>query len=207
GQRFYRHAERRALLDDVVVQLAVGRMEINRGARLALDLRDTHDVIQMRVSDPDRHRTGAGGTELIGDEARLLARIDDGAFGRRFVHHEVGVLDELAVRDRHHLHDATPAFSFCSRSVARYFSTAIAAVVASPTAVVICRVSWLRTSPAANSPGIEVIIRSSVMKYPPASCLACPSTRPALGLKPTKMNTPPTARVTRPPAAVSSRTR
>lgn len=54
----------------------------------------------------------------------------------------------------------TPTFVLRS---ARYFSTAMAAVVASPTAVVTCRVTWTRTSPAANSPGIEVIIRSSVI--------------------------------------------
>src|SRR2546425_11377401 len=36
-------------------------------------------------------------------------------------------LDELAVRDRDDLHDTTPAFSL-SFTVARYFSTAIAAV-------------------------------------------------------------------------------
>src|SRR5207249_7924592 len=142
----------------------------------------------------------------VGDEVRFLPGIDDRASAARLVHDDVAVLGELAVGDRNDLHDATDARSF-SRSAATYFSTAIAAVVASPTAVVIWRVSWLRTSPAANSPGIEVIIRSSVMKYPPASCLACPSTSPALGLKPTKMNTPPTARVTRPPVAVSSRTR
>src|ERR1051325_167607 len=54
---------------------------------------------------------------------------------------------------------AAPATALLFRSV-RYFSTAIAAVVASPTAVVTWRVSWARRSPAAKSPGMEVIIRS-----------------------------------------------
>ncbi len=56
------------------------------------------------------------------------------------------------------------------RRLVRYFSTAIAAVVASPTAVVTCRVSCTRRSPAANRPGIDVSIRSLVMTYPAGSC-------------------------------------
>ena len=46
----------------------------------------------------------------------------------------------------------------------RYFSTPMAAVVASPTAVVTWRVSCARTSPAANSPGTEVCMFASVMR-------------------------------------------
>src|SRR5207248_9874206 len=134
---------------------------------------------------PNRHGFPARRRNLVDNQPRLHARIDDGALAAGFIDDEVAVFQELAVRDRYDLHEAMPAFSR-SRKAVRYFSTAIAAVVASPTAVVIWRVSWLRTSPAANSPGIEVIIRSSVMKYPPASCLACPSTSPASGLKPTK---------------------
>src|SRR5207244_3134669 len=163
-------------------------------------------VVHVRVGDPDAHRRGAGGRQLVRDQPRFFPRVDDRAFAGGLVDHQVAVFREPAVRDGDDLHDATPALAF-SRSAARYFSTAIAAVVASPTAVVIWRVSWLRTSPAANRPGIEVIMRSSVMKYPAASCCACPSTSPELGLNPTKMNIPPTARVARPPVAVSSRTR
>src|SRR5207245_3353704 len=137
---------------------------------------------------------------------RFRPGVDDRARAARLVHDDVAVLGELAVGDRNDLHDAIDARSF-SRSAARYFAPAIAAVVASPTAVVIWRVSWLRTSPAANSPGIEVIIRSSVTRYPPASCFTCPSTSPVLGLKPMKMNTPPIWSVERSPVTVSSSTR
>jgi len=59
---------------------------------------------------------------------------------------------------------AAPATWPFSRNALRYFSTAIAAVVASPTAVVIWRVTWLRTSPAANRPVIDVIMRLSVIR-------------------------------------------
>ena len=120
-------------------------------------------MIDVGVGQPDRDGLHVRRRDLVGDQARLLARVDDRTFGAGFVDDEIAVLDEPTVRDRHDLHGATPAFSR-SRRPARYFSTAIAAVVASPTAVVIWRVSWLRTSPAANNPGIEVIMRSSVMK-------------------------------------------
>src|SRR2546430_8873149 len=206
GERSGAHAEGTRLLRHVVVQQPVARVEVHGRAGVGLEPGNAEHVVDVSMSQPNRHGFHARIRNLVGDQARLLARIDDGAFAAGFIDDEIAVFDELAVRDRHDFHEAVPAFSR-SRKAARYFSTAIAAVVASPTAVVIWRVSWLRTSPATNSPGIEVIIRSSVMKYPPASCLACPSTSPELGLKPTKMNTPPTARVTRPPVAVSSRTR
>src|SRR4029077_2512325 len=131
--------------------------------------------IDVGVGQPDGHGFYACRGHLVGDHAGLLARVDDGAFAPGVIDDEVAVFDELPVRDGDHLHDATPAFSR-SRTAVRYFSTAIAAAVASPTAVVVWRAGGLRTSPAANKPGIEVIIRSSVMKYPPASCCACPST-------------------------------
>src|SRR4029077_14297049 len=96
------------------------------------------------------------------------------------VDHQVTVLDELPAGDLDDVHAGTLAW--VSRQDARYFSTAIAAVVASPTAVVTCRVICARTSPAAKRPGMDVIMRSSVSRYPPASCLACPATRLVLGL-------------------------
>src|SRR5262249_38666837 len=105
--------------------------------------------------------------DLVQDQAGFLSRIHDGTLRRRLVDHEVAVLGEHAVRDLDNLHCLT--FPSPSRSDLRYFSTAIAAVVASPTAVVICRVNWLRTSPAANRPAIDVIMRASVIRYPPAS--------------------------------------
>src|SRR6266699_390892 len=135
---------------------------MDRGPRIGLEPRDAQHVVDVRVREPDPDRPHGFGLELVRDQARVLAGVDDRALGRRFVDHEVAVLDELAVRDLHDPHSGTAWRS--SRTAARYFSTAIAAVVASPTAVVIWRVSWLRTSPAAKRPGMDVIIRSSVTK-------------------------------------------
>src|SRR3989442_11987803 len=146
-------------------------------------------MVGGRMRDPEADGFPAGGGELVDDEAGFFTRVDHHTCPARLVDDEIAVLGEQPVRDRDDSHDATSAFSF-SRVAARYFSTAIAAVVASPTAVVIWRGSWLRTSPAAHSPGVQVIIRSSVTKEPPASCLTWPSTLPALGLDPMNTNAP-----------------
>src|SRR6266511_3778599 len=206
GEGLGPHPERRGLLGGVVVEDPIGGMEIHGRARVGLEARHAEHVVHVRVGDPDAHRRDAGGRQLVRDQPCFLPGVDDRAFPARLVDHQVAVLGEPAVRDGDDLHDATPALAF-SRCAARYFSTAIAAVVASPTAVVIWRVSWLRTSPAANSPGIEVIMRSSVMKYPPASCLKWPSTSPEFGVKPMKTNTPPTNSWWRSPVTVSSSSR
>ncbi len=113
-------------------------------------------MVDMRVCEPDGNRLRARFPELMEDQAGLFTGIDDGALARLLVDNEVAILGEHAVRDRDDLHFLPLAL--------RNFSTAMAAVVASPTAVVICRVTWLRTSPAANSPAIEVIIRLSVIR-------------------------------------------
>src|SRR3989475_611616 len=144
-------------------QLPLRGVQIHGRAGLPLEAGHPHHVVEVRVRQPDRDGRDVEGRDPVGDEIRFLPGIDDRASAARLVHDDVAVLGELAVRDRNDLHDATDARSF-SRSPATYFSTAIAAVVASPTAVVIWRVSWLRTSPAANSPGREVIMRSSVTK-------------------------------------------
>src|SRR6266487_3833769 len=130
-------------------------MQVDRGQSIGLEPRDAQHMVDVPVREPDPDRPDGLGLELVRDPARFLAWVDDRALGRRFVDHEVAVLDELAVRDLHDPHSVTAwrdGRTNCgsSRSAARYFSTAIAAVVASPTAVVIWRVSWLRTSPAAN---------------------------------------------------------
>ena len=131
-------------------------MQPHRHARFGRDARHAEDVVEMRVGQPDPDGLRARLLDLVEDQARLLARIHDGALPRLLVDDEVAVLGEHAVRDLDDLHFLPLAL--------RNFSTAIAAVVASPTAVVICRVTWLRTSPAANSPAIEVIIRLSVIR-------------------------------------------
>src|SRR5262245_35275591 len=117
----------------------------------------------MRVRERDADGLGAACLDLVQDQPGFFTRIHDGALARLLVHHEVAVLGEHAVRNRDDRH-FLPLPSPCSRSALRYFSTAIAAVVASPTAVVIWRVTWLRTSPAANKPAMDVIIRASVIR-------------------------------------------
>src|SRR6266576_2670525 len=158
------------LFGDPVVERAVGRMQPHGRAGLLFQARHTEHVIEVAVGEPDRGGPRVQSLEFVEDEPRGFAGIDHGAFAGGLIDHDVTVLDELTVGDRDDLH-ATVAFAFFSRSWARYFSTAMAAVVASPTAVVIWRVIWARTSPAANRPGTDVIIFSSVSRYPAASCL------------------------------------
>src|SRR2546427_2225145 len=167
-RRLHRNSEREALLHRVVVQLPVRRVQTHGRPGLPLETRHPHHVVQVRVREPDRDRRDVQHRDPLGDEFRLLPGVDDRAGAARLVHDDVAVLGELAVGDRNDLHDAIDARSF-SRSAARYFSTAIAAVVASPTAVVIWRGSWLRTAPPADKPGSEGIIRASVPEKPPAS--------------------------------------
>src|SRR5579872_3004141 len=76
----------------------------------------------------------------------------------------------------------------CSRSMGAEADTA--AVVPSPTAVLICRVSWALTSPTDHIPSTEVRIAPSVTRYPEASCSAWTFRRPELGKNPAKMKTP-----------------
>ena len=89
----------------------------------------------MGVRQPNGDRFPTRGCDLLQDQVGFLARIHDGALSRLLVHDEVAVLDELAVRNLDDLHQSP------LRSALRYFSTAIAAVVPSPTAVVIWRVN------------------------------------------------------------------
>src|SRR5512143_423050 len=102
-------------------------------------------MIQMRVRDPDPDRPRPFKFDLVENQSRFFAGVHDGALGRRLVDHQVAVLGEHPVRDLDHFHvTMAPAEAEslpCSRSCARYFSTAIAAVVASPTAVVTWRVN------------------------------------------------------------------
>jgi hypothetical protein len=49
------------------------------------------------MGEPDPDRTNALGPQLVGDQPRFLAGVDDRTLGRRFIDHEVTVLYELAV--------------------------------------------------------------------------------------------------------------
>ena len=98
-------AERQPLLDDVVVQLPVGRVQVDGGARLPTESWDAHHVVEVRVRDPDRHGPHARLGDPAQDQARLFTGIDDDALPARLVGHEVAVLDELPVRDLDDLHE------------------------------------------------------------------------------------------------------
>src|ERR1044072_2198904 len=116
-------------------------MEPHGRASLTGDRRHTDDVIDVRVREPDANRLRAALADLMQDEAGFFAGIDDHTLRLRrlLVDGEVGVLGERAGRDLHDLH--APTVPSALRSAVKYFSTAIAAVVASPTAVVICLVT------------------------------------------------------------------
>src|SRR2546423_14988225 len=110
---------------------------MDRGPRIGLEPWDAQHVVDVRVREPDPDRPDGFGLELVRDQARFLAGVDDRALGRRFVDHEVAVLDELAVRDLHDPHSLTAWRAWrtnggSSRSAARDFSTAIAAGPGAP---------------------------------------------------------------------------
>src|SRR5216683_2401795 len=170
GGHSLRHhkAEPRRLLPNGVIKRAVSGMEPYDRACPGCDFRHPEDMIDMRMREPDGHGLRVGFLDLMENQTGFFARIDDDAQTRLLVDDDIGVLGEHAIGDLDDLHFFALAFALpspcCSRNDLRYFSTAIAAVVASPTAVVICRVTWLRTSPAANSPAIDVIMRLSVIR-------------------------------------------
>jgi len=93
----------------------------------------------MRVGQPDSRelasRFGGRGEKALG----LLAGVDQDRLGRIGVVDEIAILCELPVGERNDREgrgrQLTSAGARVRRS-AKYFSTAIAAVVASPTAVV-----------------------------------------------------------------------
>src|SRR5260370_29392536 len=155
------------LLGDAVVKRAVGGVEPDGRTGLRFEPRHAEYVVQVPVGEPDGGDAPVQGLQLVEDQPRGFAGIDHRALARGLVQHQVAVLDELPVGAGHDLH-ATVAFSFFSRSLARYFSTAMAAVVASPTAVVLWRVTCARTPPAANSPGTHALIFSPATSYTPA---------------------------------------
>jgi len=160
------HSKQETLLGQLVVEPAVGGVEIDRRAGLPADGGDAEDVIEMRMSEPDRGDPAVTLRGCVEEQPGLLAGVDQNGCGVLRIVDEVAVLREPTVRNDDDLERwcrQAAASARVFRSV-RYFSTAMAAVVASPTAVVTCRVSWARRSPAAKSPGIEVIIRSSVSR-------------------------------------------
>ncbi len=167
GQRIQPDPEPLRLALRILVQQSILGMQQNRHVVPCANCGNSEHVIDVGVGEPDGLESPGPGAKLRQEHGRLLARVHDDRLAGPGVGHQVAVLGELAVGQRddieavwQHAH-AWTAIPWALRSV-RYFSTAIAAVVASPTAVVTWRVSWTRRSPAANSPGMLVCIRSSV---------------------------------------------
>ena len=92
--------EPETLLGQLVVQRAIGGMQMNRRARGPMNLRDPEDVIEMRVGEPDRGDPpaafGGGGEKAV----HLLARVDQDRLRSLGRGQQIAVLRELAVRDR-----------------------------------------------------------------------------------------------------------
>src|SRR5512142_2673795 len=119
---------------------------------------------------PDCVQLVAGSLDLSDDAISIGSRINHRGRSGRGIGHDIAVLwertDDKAV-DVQAEYPPVPTISGTAaplRIDVRYFSTAIAAVVASPAAVVTCRVSCARTSPAAKRPGIEVSMFASVTR-------------------------------------------
>src|SRR4051812_8990741 len=114
------------------------------------------------MRQPDGLEVGAGFFDHLREYRRLVTRIDEDRAPTFFIHHQVGVFGKWADGakvDLHALYPPAPSIAppgVPSFNNLRYFSAAIAAVVASPTAVVTWRVSCDRRSPAANNPRMLV---------------------------------------------------
>ena len=132
-----------ALLREPLIERPVGGMQINRGPRRGGDLGDAEDVVEVRMGEPDRRDAALPPRGLQQEARRLLAGIDQDRVRGRGIVNQVTVLGELSVGDRDDFEAGVQAASAAPRDLrsVRYFSTAIAAVVASPTAVVTWRVS------------------------------------------------------------------
>ena len=145
-------------------------MQVKRELPLASHRRDRADVIEVRVREPDRLERDAGRAHHLDDALAFVAGIDE--HGATASPRRRG--DSSSPRTAPTVSDVIfiPRTASCPRigddaafcRALRYFSTAIAAVVASPTAVVTCRVSCDRTSPAAKSPGMDVCMIASVSR-------------------------------------------
>lgn len=120
------------------------RMHEYRHIELALDRSDAADVINVRVREPNGSKIHFTGAHDVRKLSAAVARIYKDGVSRMTVLEEVGVLlewtDDKGL-DVHALAASEVDGDATSRSAVRYFSAATAAVVASPTAVVTCRVS------------------------------------------------------------------
>src|SRR5690348_9145239 len=101
----------------------------------------------MRVREPDRVEHRFRLLDHRDEDVRLVTGINERGVIRRLVDREIRVLLKRSDYARLELHTVYPpvpsigSLGSPSASAFKYFSAAIAAVVASPTAVVTCRVS------------------------------------------------------------------
>jgi hypothetical protein len=144
GRTTERESYPETLLRQLVVEPAIRRMEVDRGGSRSPDCGYAKDVIEVSVGEPDGANAPAVPDRRSEELVCLLARVDQDGIGRFGVEYQVAVLRELAIGNRNDVEaECRQAASTATRALrsVRYFSTAIAAVVASPTAVVTCRVS------------------------------------------------------------------
>src|SRR5438093_11231778 len=117
-------------------------MQVHRHVPDTLDSGNRADVIDVRVRQPDRLERCARSAYHRHEFFRLRARINERRALSRRINDEVAVLlkrTDRAPIDLHAEYPPVPMISGTfspSANALRYFSTAIAAVVASPTAVV-----------------------------------------------------------------------
>lgn len=161
-------AEPRRLLGNVVVQLPVVGMEIDRRSGGLLDGGHAGDVVDVGVGQPDAFEIPPPLPDDVEELVSVLTRVDDDGIFRVRISYQIAVLLKLPIGkandDRSGLRGSQAGSRTGSwvRSL-RYFSMAITAVVASPTAVVIWRVTCTRKSPAAYRPGMDVCMVESVI--------------------------------------------
>src|SRR5919112_241865 len=97
------HADPTAVLGQSVVERPVQPMQVNRGSGGLVYRPHAHDVIDVGVSEPDGPKRPAPPLQFGEKSPRLLARIYDDRLPSGGVRHQVAVLRELTVRNRHHL--------------------------------------------------------------------------------------------------------
>lgn len=131
----------RGLLRPQDEQRDVQLMDKDRHLESLPDRGHRSDVIEVGMRQPDGPEAGSGGLDCRNQAGSLGTRVDQNGISRPGIPDEVRVgLQRTDGDDFNRGHSGQPEATALRRAV-RYFSAAIAAVVASPTAVVTCRVS------------------------------------------------------------------
>src|SRR5688572_25606533 len=142
GRLLHAEPEHEPVLCSAIVDGALARVDGDRHRGLTDDSGDGTDVVHVRVGQPDRVELGPIVAHGLEQALWLVAWIDEHRATSGLVDDEICVLLQRAHGQRPNDHTAYPPLdSSCGSrwpflSAVRYFSAAIAAVVASPTAVV-----------------------------------------------------------------------